>query len=192
MKIFLILFFILILTASNGIRKLPQSRVDRDREYVNKVLSRYPVAHKRRKSDCILRLSYQYGHPVKVFTDLGARESGFRRCVVSDKNAIGLYQILSNVHNEKMYQCRRGKFGKWLLRQPKKINHTDYLFWIGINVEMGAMILSNRYRECGRYSVALVGYNYGPNSAEYKECRKNPEKALEYRFVRDILANYKD
>ena len=184
---YIIIFVILVFTCiaiNDRVEIKPTFQEHND--YLYKIMKPFRTPHKERIRDRIQYYAYKYNHPVGLFGRLIRKESGFDRLAVSHKDALGLGQV-KRCWDREIYYCRDMKFGKYLNGLTNKIEHRQYYFWIGINLEMSARILRKWKDKYGTYPLSLVAYNAGPNSDFFRRCLKNPKKAEKYSYVKEIM-----
>lgn len=186
MKKLLISLLLVVLAAEN--LKLPEFDCETaDQKYLNSIMKPYNVYHKNRIRECIIKYAYIYNHPVCIIANICAAESSFRRTAVSIKGAVGIMQIKPHFWERELYYCKDKKFGKYLNGRTNKINHREYFFWIGLNIEVGCRILRQHFDQYGNYKLALIAYNYGDNSKEFRDCLKGKLNPDDFEYVNKIL-----
>lgn len=185
MKIFIMLFLILFLTASHNIKEIPPGKIQTDRQYIKRIMRPYRVRYKQRIEDCLLYYGYTYDIPIEIFTRLAEAESGFRYYKRNKySKCVGLLQVSPTYWSHLPYHHRGGKYRK-LLKMHRGTNIIKVMKFIGCNVDMGGHILSTYYKRHGSYEKALV--HYGGFAGKYSY-RTN----LMREYVSKVLVDYAD
>jgi hypothetical protein len=158
MKIIIILFLILFLTASNNKVEVEKGTLEKKMEYIESVMAPYNVPHKNRIRDCILIYSYKYDIPVEIMTRLPETESSFKYYRINPySKCIGLFQVSQYYWSWYAWSHKKGKYAK-LLNKHKGTNITKVMKFIELNTDMGGYILSTYYKQYGSYEEALQAY----------------------------------
>ena len=146
----------------------------------------YSCAYPLKYKDYILEASKQYNVEPYLVASIINSESSFDKCVVSQKGAVGLMQIMPSTAS--------------MVAKQLKLSEYD-LFDEQTNIKIGTYYLSTLLSYFGDLSVAICAYNAGPTRV--KSWLENEEfsgdgKTLDsipyaetQRYLANVLKNIK-
>jgi hypothetical protein len=146
MKLFFVLFFLLFLTASHNIRKLPEGRIEKDMKYIRSVIdkSHWNVMHEERIIECIVFNAYKKDIPIKILANIPMPESGFRHWVGNSADCYGLFGISYHHWGFLAWQVCDGKYAKYLNKHSGEKEYViKVMKYIGANTEMATIIIDD-------------------------------------------------
>jgi len=160
-----------------------KSKIDHDLIFIESIINKYDVPHKKRIAKCIRINAYKYNHPIKLFVGICEAESEFDWKAINFNNTcFGLYQVNVDFHKDKVYKARNGRYKK-LLKKHKGTNIINVLKYIGVNTEVGGKVLKDYRDEAnGCYTQAVSRFGGYTGKFKHKhEWRTNYlKKAFKY------------
>lgn len=151
------LLIVFTVSADKEIKNL-KNKIDYDRIYLESLINKYPVIHKKRILTCIQKHAYIYDHPIEMFGRLAEVESGFRYWAENtNTDCVGLYGISTYWWAHLPWKICNSKYAEYL-NKNKGTNYKKVMKFIEANTEMGAIILKEYKEMYGGYSNALYVY----------------------------------
>ncbi len=135
-------------------------------EYIYNKVAKYQPDHAPRITDVILYVAPKYNLPPELVAVVCEVESEFDMWAISSAGAMGLMQVIPEMHTNELRLVDDGKLWREIKRRGiwKVSRMKRYYQRIYYGVELGCIYLRellDRFDE--DYAMALVGYSHGPN-----------------------------